>query len=231
MAEPENKQERQIEITIQKDKDDALKHGDALKYFDACNALGLEPENQLLYEVGQVESERIYETRNDKLITSNKPVRVYSNDLKRVRAAKLITTNDLNRLSHKDLETVFRGTQNLTIPREMRNVMNSGEIAAKYFAAAKLKKGVLDLSATYPSDFLGLIKVLDTRAYEVLGSELLKFKKFFSSKPGDQIERLNSLDSVIRNTFVNSFFEPYRLSRIEKDYTARIYELVNGQKS
>jgi len=215
-------------------KDEALASQNAPNYFKACNLLGLERkdiENVFLYDAGQVEKESIYETRNAKVIASNNPQIIYSNDLKRVRAVKLITKQDINRLSYKDLETVFRGTQNLTIPREMMNVMNSGEITAKYFAAAKLKKGIQDLGAAYPRDFLDLIRLMDKKAYETLGSELSKFKKFFSSKPGAQIERLNSLDSVIRNTFVDSFFEQYRLSHIEKDYAARIYETLNGQKS
>jgi len=59
MHDAENEQDRKFEGFIQKEIFNALASRDALRYFDACNAIGRKPvEDKELYDVGKLEAER-----------------------------------------------------------------------------------------------------------------------------------------------------------------------------
>lgn len=135
-----------------------------------------------------------------------------------VQPGKLrVRLSDLDRLSYCDLGNIFCGWWNLEIPREMIVVMDYWEIVAKYFAAAKFKRGNLHLSKKEkypPRNFFGLIKSMDDYANDKIKA-LSEFRKVLSLNQ-EQTVRLGTLDPLVHEAFVNSFFKEYRPSNIEE---------------
>jgi len=122
-------------------------------------------------------------------------------------------TDNLNR---RRAEVLSYGIQNLRIPYEMMDVMNPDEILAKYSAAGRMKRYNRHVGAGLPRDFFELVREMDRVGYGEIGYMATRCKRRFSANRGEQIKRLQALDSSVQEAFVNAFFEPYRPSTREE---------------
>lgn len=122
---------------------------------------------------------------------------------------------DLQVLPYNVLAQIFRGVHNLIVPNAMAEVLNPDELLAKYRGAALLKKNDAHLRNIY--DFLGLVRALDTIAYDGRFSPLVERARGrnFPAESGAQRARLKTLRDETNEAFLASFEEKYNWSNNE----------------
>ncbi|MFH1444864.1 MAG: hypothetical protein ABIF08_00035 [Nanoarchaeota archaeon] len=125
-------------------------------------------------------------------------------------------TPDLYSLNYDALENLFYGLFNIEIPSDMADLMNPDEIISKYVGSGFLKRYNGHISSSLPTEFSGLVRSVDREGYSHIARMANKCKKRFSSNPGDQIKRLEALDTYIKDAFIESFFSEYRPSNREQ---------------
>lgn len=126
-------------------------------------------------------------------------------------------------LDHRALKSIFYGMHNLSVPEEMCRHMNPDEIISKYLAAGTLKKRNNHLKRDYSRNFIDIVKKMDRCGYSYIGNMAKQCRKKFSSNPGEQVKRLESLDSKVKEDFIASFLMPYRPSNAEEHYNANAF--------
>lgn len=122
----------------------------------------------------------------------------------------------LKELEVDALQFIYWGTRNLYFPAEMSMRLNIGEKVSKYFTAGRIKKLdnpdspylLLSYRARFENDFHGLVTSLDQSTYPSIARVINSIEKEFSINPGDQAERLRSLEDGVKRAFLRSFFAP-----------------------
>ena len=78
-----------------------------------------------------------------------------------------------------------------------------------------MKRGDTHLQHDPPSNFDELILKMDQMSYKDLAWVLQRFNRRYTTKPGAQLARLQTLDENTRQVFVDSFYQQYIPSNLE----------------
>jgi hypothetical protein len=184
----------------------ALADRDAAEYYELCDELGITPEDEFLFEQGQMECQSDLE-----MIASHESAEARLEYHKGVPRNWAIRQKDLRMLPYRSLEDIFYGIHNLDIPAEMLDRMNPDEMLSKWLAAGQLKRYNNHLNGGIPSDFSALYRMMDSQAYSMGSFRRMadSCKRRFSCKPGDQGARLAEASRCSLLGFVESFFDTY----------------------
>lgn len=122
-----------------------------------------------------------------------------------------VSAKTLNGLRFSQLETLFYGIHNLTVPRDMLNLMTGIEVVSKFYSAGSLKRYNSHLveKSDLPRDFLGLVKKMDIESNYRLRGLPIRFWKGFPESYSDLSEKFSDLSEDNRQAFVDSFFSEY----------------------
>jgi hypothetical protein len=173
-------------------------------YFLACVEANVDPEDQDLiaqYEADQNYGRNGISKLNQK--TSLDSVKFPKNWKIRKCDLKKFKTNFLVQATH--------GLHDVEIPLEMALKLNAAERFAIYVSTGLIKDTEGEDYLDYPHEFEPLLHKLDQLAYHDLhlAPLLTEMPKSFSTNPGDQVDRLLTLEETTRSEFVNSFFKPH----------------------
>ncbi|MDO8642721.1 MAG: hypothetical protein Q7R76_03995 [Candidatus Woesearchaeota archaeon] len=170
----------------------ALGDRDAVAYVRLCDAQGIRPEDDFLYEQGL--AERVAKAHFTTLAPSVPP-------------QFGIRRSDIERFGYPVLESLFHGMHAIALAPEVMERMNPDEILAKYYGAADFRHRNQPVTT---NSFSTLMKLLDGLAYRSPGfrSGVRGVQRRFSAKPGEQQKRLADIEQRVKQEVVASFFSP-----------------------
>jgi len=135
-----------------------------------------------------------------------------------------VTKDTLFKANPRVLKDLFRGVNNLEIPRGMWEYLNPEEGLAIYFKIADLKRYHIK---SIPQELMRLIPYINKQAWENLDFAWLshQFEHPFSRMPGSQKPRLEKIASEDVDKFLSEVFDnPYRYSLSEHSFEGEYYD-------
>lgn len=135
-----------------------------------------------------------------------------------------VTKKVLLQTSGRVLKDMFRGVNNLEIPRGMWEHLNPEEGLAIYFKIADLKRYNLESA---PQELFRLIPYINKQAWGNLDFAWLshQFEHPFSRMPGSQKPRLEKIASEDVDKFLSEVFDkPYKYSLAEHSIEGEYYD-------
>ena len=251
----ENKYLENIQIQ-EKKRIDALASQNSKQYFSICEDLGIgkdQCEDLLLYEQGEhfskgnSELEKLLGISNsqESYTTNNNSNKNKSYQNKIISLPKrFITKKTLEELNINDLYFIDHGIHNITIPREMIEKLNPGELIKIYHNAEVLKEyNKHKKSSTIQNEKVEFIPLME-KIYQIkpkwdwFDIKTSKWKKYHT-KPFSK--RLEELPAEINNIVTSSYLKAWKVSsrqqpndfdfedlmRSKNGYVNQIYTTLN----
>jgi hypothetical protein len=184
---------------------EAMQSHDALNYFQLCGEQGVEPEDAVLFERGQLDAKLAEDVDSDLERLAEAEVSVS------VHMYWGIRQKDIQSLNYMTLKNIFYGMHNVEMPGEMLNALNPDEILSKWYGAGLMKRHDAHLGMTIPHDFYAVCRAMDEKSYSEGSFRKMSSgcNKHFPSSRGEQKKRLDQTSDAAQKRFVDSFFREY----------------------